>query len=170
AELTRGGGAVHTSSAVDVLPEADVVLADVMPSELSRIAPLPDRYERALRRYRHGPGGYKLDWALAGPIPWAAADCARAATVHLGASLEEIAASEWGAWSGRPVERPFVILAQHTLFDASRAPKGKHTVWAYCHVPNGWSGELADRVEAQVERFAQGFSGLVLVRDIATHG
>jgi len=166
AELGRLGGAVHTSSAVDVLPAAEVVLADVMPSELSRIAPLPDRYERALRRYRHGPGAYKLDWALARPIPWTASDCTRASTVHLGGGLDEIAASEWGAWSGRPVERPFVILAQHTLFDPSRAPEGKHTAWAYCHVPNGWSGELADRVEAQVERFAPGFRDLVLARAV----
>ena len=117
---------------------ADVVLADVVPAELRRIARLPERYDRALGRYRHGPGAFKLDWALDGPIPWRAPSARRAATVHLGGTFDEIAASERGAWTGRPVERPFVILAQHTLFDPSRAPEGKHTAWAYCHVPNGW--------------------------------
>jgi phytoene dehydrogenase-like protein len=163
-ELGSLGAEVRTSSPVDELPTADVVLADVMPAELSRIAPLPARYDRALRRYRHGPGAFKLDWALACPIPWQAPECARAATVHLGGTLDEIAASEWGAWSGRPTERPFLILAQHTLFDPSRAPPGQHTAWAYCHVPNGWSGDMTERIEAQVERFAPGFRDLVLAR------
>jgi phytoene dehydrogenase-like protein len=166
AKFRRLGGKIHTSSPVDVLPAADVVLADVMPAELSRLARLPDRYDRALRRYRHGPGAFKLDWALAGPIPWTARDCVRAATVHLAGTLDEVSASEWGAWCGRPVERPFVILAQHTLFDPTRAPEGKHTAWAYCHVPNGWSGDLAEQVEAQVERFAPGFRELVLARTV----
>jgi phytoene dehydrogenase-like protein len=168
AELRRLGGTVHTSSAVDRLPEADVVLADLMPAELRRIARLPERYDRALRRYRHGPGAFKLDWALSRPIPWTAQDCARSATIHLGGSLDEISASEWGAWSGRPAERPFVILAQHSLFDPSRAPEGKHTAWAYSHVPNGWRGDLTERVEAQIERFAPGFRELVLGRAVTT--
>jgi phytoene dehydrogenase-like protein len=168
AELQRLGGTLHTSSPVDSLPEADVVLADVMPGELSRMVSLPERYDRALRRYRHGPGAFKIDWALEGPIPWTAPECARAATVHLGGTLDEISASEWGAWSGRPVERPFVILAQHTLFDPTRAPTGKHTAWAYCHVPNGWPGDMTERVEAQVERFAPGFRELVLARAVTT--
>jgi phytoene dehydrogenase-like protein len=163
-ELSRSGGELHVSSPVDELPSADVVLADVMPAELRRIARLPERYDRALRRYRHGPGAFKLDWALDGPIPWRAQECARAATVHLGGTLDEISASEWGAWRGRPVDRPFVILAQHTLFDGSRAPEGKHTAWAYCHVPNGWAGDMTETVEAQVERFAPGFRDLVLAR------
>jgi phytoene dehydrogenase-like protein len=165
-ELRRLGGTTHTTSPVDNLPDIDVVLADVMPSELSRIAHLPNRYDRALRRYRHGPGAFKLDWALAAPIPWTASDCSRAATVHLGGTFDEISASELGAWSGRPVERPFVILAQHTLFDPSRAPEGKHTAWAYSHVPNGWSGDVSELVEGQVERFAPGFRDLVLARAI----
>jgi phytoene dehydrogenase-like protein len=165
-ELRGLGGTIHASSPVDDLPVADVVLADVMPSELSRIAPLPGHYDRTMRRYRHGPGAFKLDWALAGPIPWAAEGCARAATVHLGGTLDEISASEWGAWSGRPVERPFVILAQHTLFDPSRAPEGKHTAWAYSHVPNGWGGDVSELIEAQVERFAPGFRDLVLARAV----
>jgi phytoene dehydrogenase-like protein len=168
AELRRAGAELHVSSPVDELPAANLVLADVMPAELRRIAPLPERYDRALRRYRHGPGAFKLDWALDGPIPWHAPACARAATVHLGGTLDEIAASEWGAWRGRPVERPFVILAQHTLFDPSRAPEGKHTAWAYCHVPNGWSGDMTEAVEGQVERFAPGFRDLVLARNVTT--
>jgi phytoene dehydrogenase-like protein len=166
AELRRLGGTIHTSDAVDRLPETDVMLADVMPAELRRIARLPDRYDRALRRYRHGPGAFKLDWALSGPIPWTAPECLRAATVHVGGTLDEISASEWGAWSGRPADRPFLILAQHTLFDPSRAPEGRHTAWAYCHVPNGWRGDLTQRMEAQVERFAPGFRELVLARAI----
>ena len=162
--LQELGGAVRTSAPVDELPAVDVVLADVMPAELCRIARLPESYERSLRRYRHGPGAFKLDWALTGPIPWTAPECARAATVHLGGTLDEISASEWGAWSGRPARRPFVILAQHTLFDPSRAPAGGHTAWAYCHVPNGWRADMTAQIEAQVERFAPGFGDLVLAR------
>ena len=139
-----------------------------LPAELRRIAPFPERYDRALGRYRHGPGAFKLDWALDGPIPWRAPECVRAATVHLGGTFEEIAASEWGAWRGRPVERPFLILAQHTLFDPTRAPEGKHTAWAYCHVPNGWAGDMTEAIEAQVERFAPGFRDLVLARHVTT--
>jgi phytoene dehydrogenase-like protein len=163
AEVRKAGGELHSSSPVGMLP-GGLVLADVMPGELRRIARLPERYDRALGRYRHGPGAFKLDWALDGPIPWRAPEVARAATVHLGAGLDEISASEWGAWRGRPVERPFVILAQHTLFDPTRAPEGKHTAWAYCHVPNGWRGDMTDAIESQVERFAPGFRDLVLAR------
>jgi phytoene dehydrogenase-like protein len=160
------GGRIHVSSPVDELPHADVVLADVSPRELVRLARgrLPERYERRLGSYRHGPGAFKLDWALDGPIPWRAAGCARAGTVHLGGTLAEIAASEWGAWSGRPSTRPFVLLAQTSLFDDSRAPAGRHTAWAYCHVPNGSDADMTERVEAQVERFAPGFRERVLAR------
>ena len=166
AEAVReAGGELHVASPVDDLSPG-LVLADVMPGELRRLARLPDRYARALGRYRHGPGAFKLDWALDGPIPWRAPEVAQAATVHLGGALEEIAASEWGAWRGRPVERPFVILAQHTLFDPTRAPAGKHTAWAYCHVPNGWQGDMTDAIESQVERFAPGFRDLVLARSV----
>jgi phytoene dehydrogenase-like protein len=165
-ELRRTGGELHTASPVEEIPAVDVVLADVVPAELRRIARLPDRYDRALGRYRHGPGAFKLDWALDGPIPWRSPDCVRAATVHLGATLDEISASEWGAWRGRPVDRPFVILAQHTLFDPTRAPEGKHTAWAYCHVPNGWAGDRTEAIEAQVERFAPGFRDLILARHV----
>ena len=164
ARLRELGGEIHVSSPVDELPRADVVLADTSPRELARIARLPEGYASRLRSYRHGPGAFKLDWALDGPIPWAAPDCARAGTVHLGASFEEISTSEWGAWSGRPGGRPFVLLAQTSLFDPSRAPEGKHTAWAYCHVPNGSGEDMTERMEAQVERFAPGFRDLVLAR------
>jgi phytoene dehydrogenase-like protein len=142
------------------------VVADVVPQELLRFAGgrLPERYARGLRSYRHGPGAFKVDWALDGPIPWKATECRRAGTVHLGGSLAEISASEWDAWRGRPAEQPFVLLAQTSLFDPTRAPGGKHTAWAYCHVPNGSAEDMTERVEAQVERFAPGFRELVLAR------
>ena len=159
-KLRELGGTVHTSAAVDALPNADVVLADVMPSELLRLGAFPARYSSALRRYRHGPGAFKLDWALDGPIPWAAPECARAATVHLGATFDEIRCSERDNRS----PRPFVLLAQHSLFDDLRAPAGKHTAWAYCHVPNGSSEDATHAIEAQVERFAPGFRERVLAR------
>src|SRR5581483_5691863 len=166
ARLESLGGRIRTSSPVDELPRADVVLADVSPRELVRLARgrLPARYARALLAFRHGPGAFKLDWALAGPIPWRDEACRRAATVHLGGTLEEIAASERAAWSGEHADRPFVLLAQPSLFDETRAPVGKHTAWAYCHVPNGSREDLTDRVEQQVERFAPGFRDLVLAR------
>jgi phytoene dehydrogenase-like protein len=164
AELVRLGGAVETSSPVDDLPRADVVLADVPPRELLRLAGdrLPERYARALGRFRHGPGAFKVDWALDGPIPWRAEVCRRAATIHLGGTLDEIAASEREPWRGGVSERPFVLLAQHTLFDESRAPEGKHTAWAYCHVPNGSTAEMREAIERQVERFAPGFPNRIL--------
>jgi len=164
--LRELGGEIRTSSPVNSLPRADVVVADVVPRELLRLAHgrLPERYARELQSYRHGPGAFKLDWALDGPIPWSAAECRRAGTVHLGGSLDEISASEWDAWRGRPAERPFVLLAQTSLFDSRRAPAGKHTAWAYCHVPNGSAKDMTERIEAQVERFAPGFRDLVLAR------
>jgi phytoene dehydrogenase-like protein len=168
------GGSIHTSSPVDALPEARVVLADVSPPELLRIAHgrLPDRYTRQLQRYRFGPGAFKLDWALDGPIPWRAAECRRAATVHLGGTLDEIAAWERAACVGTdpeqsaPAERPFVLLAQPSLFDDSRAPPGKHTAWAYSHLPNGSRRDLTAAIEAQVERFAPGFRDLIAERSV----
>jgi phytoene dehydrogenase-like protein len=166
AKLEDLGGEIRTSSAVDELPAADVVVADVVPRELLRIAGdrLPERYARRLRAYRHGPGAFKVDWALDGPVPWTAADCRRAGTVHLGGTLDEISHSEWGAWRGRAVERPFVLFVQTSLFDHTRAPEGKHTAWAYCHVPNGSDADMTERIEAQVERFAPGFRNLILAR------
>jgi phytoene dehydrogenase-like protein len=164
ARLYDLGGVVHVSSPVDELPRADVVIADVMPRELLRLAHgrFPSRYERALRRFRHEAAAFKVDWALDGPIPWTADACCRAATVHLGGSFEEIAESE----RHRRSPRPFVLLAQHTLFDPTRAPEGKHTAWAYCHVPNGSAEDRTDAIEAQIERFAPGFGELVLARSV----
>ncbi len=165
-KLVEFGGEIHLGTPLDELPRADAVLADTSPRELLRLARgrFPARYERALLRYRHGPGAFKLDWALDGPIPWAAGGCRRAATVHLGGSLDEIARSEWAAWSGARNERPFVLLAQPTLHDPSRAPAGKHTAWAYCHVPNGSAVDMTEAIETQVERFAPGFRRLILAR------
>jgi phytoene dehydrogenase-like protein len=164
--LQELGGEIRTASTVDELPRADVVLADIVPRDLIRIAGdrLPAHYARALRRYRHGPGVFKLDWALDGPIPWTATDCTHAATVHLGGTFAEIAHSERASREGHHAERPYVLLTQPSLFDDSRAPAGKHTAWAYCHVPSGSTEDMTERMEAQVERFAPGFRDLVLAR------
>ncbi|MEX0816045.1 MAG: NAD(P)/FAD-dependent oxidoreductase [Gaiellales bacterium] len=162
------GGEIETGRAVDELPRARTVLCDLTPRGLLRIAGdrLPRDYARRLERYRYGPGTFKLDYALDGPIPWKAAACARAGTVHLGGTAEEIAASERAPWEGRHAERPFVLLAQHSLFDPTRAPKGKHTAWAYCHVPNGSTFDMTERIEAQIERFAPGFRERVVARHV----
>ena len=167
--LRASGGEIRTSSPVDDLPRADIVLCDVSPRELLRLggARVPERYARGLRRFRHGPGAFKLDWALSGPIPWRDERCARAATVHLGGSFEEIVASERAACAdGHIAERPFVLLAQPSLWDDTRAPAGAHTGWAYCHVPNGSTVDMTDAIEAQVERFAPGFRELILARSV----
>jgi phytoene dehydrogenase-like protein len=163
------GGEIETGRRVASLAELDdtrAILLDVTPSGLLALAGdrLPPRYRRRLERYRYGPGVFKLDWALDGPIPWRAEDCARAATVHLGAGLEEIAASEAAPARGEIAERPYVLLAQQSLFDPTRAPAGSHTAWAYCHVPNGSSVDMTDRIERQVERFAPGFRERILAR------
>jgi phytoene dehydrogenase-like protein len=160
------GGSIRTGARADELPRADLVLCDVVPRELVRLARgrLPIRYERRLLRYRYGPGVFKVDWALSGPVPWAAAACRRAATVHLGGPLDEIARSERDNRS----PQPFVIAAQQSLFDPTRAPEGRHTLWAYCHVPSGSTADHADAIEAQVERFAPGFRELVLARAVRT--
>ena len=125
---------------------------------------LPARYLGALRRYRYGPGVFKIDYALDGPIPWRAAECSRAATVHVGGTLEEIALSERTVWRGGHAERPFVLLVQSSLFDPSRAPAGRHTAWAYCHVPNGSTVDMTAAIEKQIERFAPGFRERILAR------
>jgi phytoene dehydrogenase-like protein len=162
------GGSIRTSSPVDSLPDARLVLADVTPPELVRIAGdrLPDRYVRHLRRFRFGPGSFKLDWALDGPIPWRAPECARAGTVHLGGRLGEIATWERSAWGRGEAEGPFVLLTQPSLFDDTRAPAGKHTAWAYSHLPNGSDRDLTEAMEAQVERFAPGFRDVILERSV----
>ena len=128
---------------------------------------LPASYCRRLRRFRHGPASFKLDWALEGPIPWRAAACRRAGTIHLGGTLEEIADGEADVDAGRSPERPFVLLAQPSRFDPSRAPVGCHSGWAYCHVPLGSTEDMTERIEAQVERFAPGFRSLILARHVS---
>lgn len=163
------GGEIVTGRRVGSLgelPKARAVLLDLTPRQIVRIAGerLPARYRRRLERFRYGPGVCKVDYALDGPIPWKAASCNRAATVHVGGTLEEIAASEKAVWNGEHPKRPYLLLAQHTLFDPTRAPPGKHTAWAYCHVPNGSVVDMTDRIDAQIERFAPGFRDRILAR------
>jgi len=169
AQLRSLGGEIETGREVTSLGElGDVgtVLLDVTPRQFLALAgeQLPGIYRRRLEAYRYGPGVFKLDWALDAPIPWRAGECSRAATVHLGASLAEVTASERAAWRQATVERPSVILAQQSLFDATRAPAGRHTAWAYCHVPNGDGTDMTAPIEAQVERFAPGFRERILAR------
>jgi phytoene dehydrogenase-like protein len=142
----------------------------VTPRQLLKLAGqrLSDRYKHRLQTYRYGPGVFKVDYALHTPIPWKASDCSRAATLHLGGSLEEIAASEQAVRDGRHADRPFVLLAQPSLFDPSRAPRGKHTAWAYCHVPNGSNTNVLSRLEDQIERFAPGFRDCVVARRMSS--
>jgi phytoene dehydrogenase-like protein len=169
--LVAGGGEIVTGTEVrslGELPSARAILLDVSPRQLLRMAAddLPPRYARALDRYRYGPGVFKLDWALDAPIPWSDPATARAATVHVGGTLEEIAAGEAAVNHGAFVERPFTLVVQPTVFDPSRAPAGKHTAWAYCHVPNGSSVDVTDAVERNIERFAPGFRDRVLDRHV----
>ncbi len=167
------GGEIVSGTRVrslDELPPTRAVLCDLSPRPFLEIAGkrFPPSFGRKLRRYRYGPGAFKVDWALHAPIPWRASECARAGTVHLGGTLAEIAAAERAAWEGRSPERPFLILAQPSLFDSSRAPAGKHTAWAYCHVPNGSTFDMLPRLESQVERFAPGFRDCILARHVMT--
>lgn len=163
------GGRVVTDTPVtdiDDLPPARAILLDVTPRQLLAIAEghLPSRYTNALRRYRYGPGVFKIDWALSEPIPWTAEACRHAGTVHVGGTFEEIAAGEADTVAGKVAERPYVLTAQQSLFDDERAPAGKHTLWGYCHVPSGSDVDMTDRIEAQIERFAPGFRDVVLAR------
>ena len=169
AYLRSLGGEIVTGvevTSLDMLPSSRAVLCDITPRQLLRIAGsrLPSVYQHRLQRYRYGPGVFKLDLALDGPIPWQAEECARAATVHVGGTLPEIAAAEAAVWRGEHPEKPFVLLAQQSVFDAPRAPEGKHTVWAYCHVPGGSTFDMSGRIEAQIERFAPGFRDRILAR------
>ena len=171
AHLAALGGEIVTGTpiaSIEQLPRARAILCDVTPRQLLQLAGprLPRGYRGALQRYRYGPGVCKFDWALDGPIPWKAAECARAGTVHLGGTFEEIAASERDPWQGKTSERPFVLLAQPTLFDPTRAPAGKHVAWAYCHVANGSGVDMTEAVEKQIERFAPGFRKLILKRSV----
>ena len=169
--LEKHGGTVNTSSRVDnldSLSDRDLILCDVTPRQLLNIGRnrFSRAYARQLQEYRYGPGAFKVDYALSAPIPWKAHECTRAATVHVGGSFDEIFASEKAASEGRHAERPFIILAQPSLFDETRAPAGKHTAWAYCHVPNGSTVDMLTRIEAQIERFAPGFRDCVLARRV----
>jgi len=169
--LRSVGGKIITGcnvDSLDELPSVKLTLCDVTPRQLLQMAGsrLPPFYQRQLARYRYGMGAYKVDWALDGPIPWKAAECATAATVHLGATFEEIAASERAAWNGEHADKPFVLVVQPSLFDRTRAPAGKHTAWAYCHVPHGSNFSMLERIETQIERFAPGFRARVLARSI----
>ena len=171
AYLATLGGEVHVASRIDNLDavgEFEVALCDVTPQQLLAIAGsrISAGYRHQLERYRYGPGIFKVDYALSEPIPWTASECRRSATVHLGGTLEEIASSEEAAIHGKHAERPFVLLAQPTLFDPSRAPAGKHIAWAYCHVPHASDFDMLPRLEAQIERFAPGFRDCVLERRV----
>jgi phytoene dehydrogenase-like protein len=173
AYLNTLGGIVHTNSPIaslDGLPRNTLFLCDVSPRQLLSIAGrrLSDGFQRSMRRFQPGPGAFKIDYALSEPIPWRAPECRRAGTVHLGGTLEEIAGSERAVAQGQHPERPFVLLAQPTLFDPARAPDGKHIAWAYCHVPNGSAFDMTDRIEAQIERFAPGFRDCILARHISS--
>jgi phytoene dehydrogenase-like protein len=173
--LSTFGSKVATSSPVrsltvlaNVFPSYDLFLCDLTPRQLVEVAGqrLSNRYKRQLRNYRYGAGVFKVDYALNAPIPWKARDCLRAATVHLGGSFEQIAAAEKAVRMGQTADRPFILLAQPSLFDTSRTPAGKHTAWAYCHVPHGCKVNMLDKFEDQIERFAPGFRDCVLARRV----
>ncbi len=173
AYLRSLGGEVVTGvevESLEMLPSARAVLCDVTPRQLLRIAHhrLPIGYQHRLMRYRYGPGVCKVDIALDGPIPWRAEACLRAGTVHLGGTLPELADAERAVWRGEHAERPYVLLAQQSLFDPTRAPAGKHTVWAYCHVPSGSTCDVSERIIAQIERFAPGFRERILAEHVFT--
>ncbi|MEO8736301.1 MAG: NAD(P)/FAD-dependent oxidoreductase [Edaphobacter sp.] len=163
------GGVIEIDSVVDSiesLPPAKAVLFDLSPRQVVRIAGsrLPASYLKSLNNFAYGPGVFKIDWALSEPVPWTYPECSRTATLHLGGSAEEIMAGERDSWNGKIPAKPYVLFAQQSLFDSSRAPEGKHTGWAYCHVPNGSTIDMTDIIEDQVERFAPGFRDVILAR------
>ena len=165
------GGTLELNAPVrslDELPSSKVTLCDLTPQQLLQLAGerFPAGYRKSLQKYRYGPGCFKMDFALSGPIPWTAAECGRAATVHLGGRFEEVAESESAVWENRQSNRPFVLLVQPTLFDPSRAPAGKHIAWAYCHVPHGSTADCSVIIENQIERFAPGFRDLIIAKHV----
>lgn len=169
--LSSLGGKVQTSARVERLRDLaayDLILCDVTPRQLLRMAAgeFEGAYQRKLEKFRYGPGAFKVDYALSAPAPWQAAACRRAATIHLGGTFDEIAASEKAVGRGEPADHPFVLFVQPSLWDRSRAPDGKHTAWAYCHVPNASKFDMLPRIEAQIERFAPGFRECVLARRV----
>ncbi|HMD48624.1 MAG TPA: NAD(P)/FAD-dependent oxidoreductase [Bryobacteraceae bacterium] len=165
-----GGGIVTNTriASLSEIPDSSLTLCDLTPRQFLAISTgrLPAPFRAELARYRYGPGAFKMDWALSSPIPWRAPECSQAATVHLGGTIEEIAACERAAWRGETVDRPFVILVQPSLFDPTRAPEERHTAWAYCHVPHGSGADMRERIEQQVERFAPGFRDCILARSV----
>ncbi len=171
--LESVGGEVvvnHPVNSLSDLPAYRVALFDTSPKELSRIAggSLAPRYHRAVERFRYGPGVFKIDWALDGAIPWHAEACCRAGTVHVGGAFDEVAAAMRAPWEGRHARRPFVIVVQPSLFDPSRSPQGRHTAWAYCHVPHGSNDDMVEPIESQIERFASGFRERISTRHVMT--
>lgn len=165
------GGQVVTGcwvESLDQLPPARTILLDVTPRQWIKIAGtrLPDSYRRKLERFRYGMGAFKMDWALHQPIPWRAGQCRQAGTIHLGGNFAEICESEKQNWAGKPATPPFVLLSQPSLFDSTRAPEGKHTAWAYCHVPQSFPGDMTAAIEGQIERFAPGFQDCIAARSI----
>jgi phytoene dehydrogenase-like protein len=166
----RGGEVVlgHRVTTLADLPPAPIVLLDLTPRQLLDLGGdrFPAGYRRRLARYRYGPASFKVDWALDGPIPWTAPGCRRAGTVHLGGTIDEVARSESAVQRGRVTDRPFVLLAQQSRFDPTRAPAGEHNAWAYCHVPNGSPIDMTGAIEAQVERFAPGFRDRIIGRHV----
>jgi phytoene dehydrogenase-like protein len=170
------GGQIQTGRSVTSLAELHdfpIILLDVSPRQLSQLGQslLPASYRRSLDNYRYGPGAFKIDWALSESIPWRAKECLRAATVHVCGTLNEVAASERAPWHGHVESSPFVLVAQPSLFDPSRAPAGKHTAWGYCHVPNRFDGpetQTVASIESQIERFAPGFRDCILARRVWT--
>jgi phytoene dehydrogenase-like protein len=170
--LQELGGEIRTGERVttlDQLPSSRAVLFDLSPGLVAAIAgeELPAAYRRRLDRYRLGPGAFKVDYALSGPVPWTFEPARRAGTVHVAGAAADVAASEAASAGGRHPERPMVLVAQQSIVDPSRAPAGQHTLWAYCHVPNGSTVDMTERIEAQIERFAPGFHDLVLGRHVA---
>jgi phytoene dehydrogenase-like protein len=167
------GGEIVTDSRVEsvdnLLTPEHAVLCDLTPRGLLKVAGnhLPESYRRKLERYRIGHAAFKIDWALNAPIPWKAKECARAGTVHLGGTLEEIAAAENAPSKGKHAEKPYVLVTQPSLFDSTRAPEGKHTAWGYCHVPNGSTFDMTTRIENQIERFAPGFRDCIIAKKIS---
>jgi phytoene dehydrogenase-like protein len=167
------GGKIQTGAPIrsaKEIPDARSVFFDLTPGPLLKITGerFPPRFQRALRKFRGGPGVFKLDWALSAPVPWKSPECAKASTVHLGGTLEELIVSEQAPWDGIACEKPFVLLSQPTTLDPSRAPAGKHTLWAYCHVPRGSTADMTAPIEAQIERVAPGFRDLILAKHVST--
>lgn len=173
AYLKSLGGEIVTGvrvESLESLPASRCVLLDVTPRQLLQIAGnrLPSGFSDKLNKYRYGPAAFKMDWALDGPVPWRASECTQTATVHLGGSFAEIEASEAAIWEGKVTDRPYVLVAQQSLFDSSRAPEGNHTLWAYCHVPNGSDIDMSEIIENQIERFAPGFRSRIIGRSVLT--